>query len=150
MVKEPVVKTMVIFDLDQTVFDIRHREHLIPNEVNGSTWLEFNAACVDDTPIEAVTDLILMYDEAGYEIVYLSGRGAEVADQTREMLAREGLPVDQLLLRPTGDYTPGPELKKFWVEHLGPQFVMAAYDDDLAIVEMYRGLGITAFQVSAP
>lgn len=150
MASKPVLKTMVIFDLDQTVFDIRHREHLIPTATNGSTWLDFNLACEGDTIIPAVSDLIAMYDEAGYEIAYLSGRSAEVAEQTRKMLAAEGLACDQLLLRPAGDYTPGPELKKFWVEHLGPELVIAAYDDDPAIIAMYRELGITAFQVVHP
>lgn len=149
MAKEPV-KTLVVFDLDQTVFDMRHRESLIPTNENGSSWLAFNAACVNDTLIEAVADLVTLYDEAGYEIVYLSGRGAEVEEQTRQALAKNGLACDVLYLRPTGDYTPGPELKKFWVEHLGPERIMAAYDDDPAVVAMYRELGITAFQVVTP
>lgn len=148
----PAVKDLVVFDLDQTLFDIHHREHLIPTAENGSTWLAFNQACVNDAIIEAVADLVKMYDEAGYTIAYLSGRGAEVAEVTREMLARQALisSADLLYLRPTGDYTPGPELKRFWIEHLGVERVVAAYDDDPKIIEMYRSLGITAFQVVLP
>ena len=68
--------TLVVSDIDGVLMDNSHRQHLVP-EAKGTTqdWEAFNAACVDDTPIRHMIDMVnylsLLH---GHFVVLCTGR----------------------------------------------------------------------------
>lgn len=123
-------------------------------------WDAFNAACVDDKPIESVIWLAqLIADGAArmrnfrsrnVEIIILSGRGVEVLMETREWLRKHQVPYNQLCMRPRRDYTPDPILKERWLESLkrdGYEIAMV-FDDRDSVVSMWRQKGLRCLQVA--
>ena len=67
------MKDIVIFDLDGTLSDGRHRLHLLPKKDMHlpRSWDEFNKAAIDDTPIKDNTELLDSLDSL-YEIIILA------------------------------------------------------------------------------
>jgi hypothetical protein len=99
-------KRAVCWDLDSTLADTRHRQHMVPLIRAGkATWLEYSLHCADDEPIEgAVTLARLLYGARVWQFA-VSGRSASAEGATRDWLKRYQVPLDDVFLRPDGDYT---------------------------------------------
>ena len=68
--------TLVVSDIDGVLMDNSHRQHLVPAS-KGTTqdWEAFNAACVDDTPIRHMIDLVNYLSlQHGHFAVLCTGR----------------------------------------------------------------------------
>ena len=137
-----------IFDLDGTIADNKHREHLIKQE--NPDWDAYYLAAGADTPIWPVRWLI---DElCGRAVIKIwSGRGEVARDITVEWLGRHNVLYDQLLMRPSGDFTPDTELKERWYHEMAPaerNSLAGVFEDRNSVVKMWRGLGVACFQVA--
>lgn len=139
----------VIFDLDGTLADVTHRVPL----AEAKKWDEFNAACVRDTPRNAERRLATMvYLHApNHRIAICTGRSEAVRKETEEWFVKNGIPYDELFMRPIDDHRPDIVLKKemaFTVMTRGEGIIFVVEDRD-KVVAMWRELGITCFQCQA-
>jgi hypothetical protein len=51
-------------------------------------------------------------------------------------------------MRPAGDFTPDEELKRRWISEYDLSQVLCIFDDRQKVVDMWRELGLTCFQVA--
>ncbi len=133
----------VIFDLDGTLADNNHR---------GAFEYE---KLVNDTPIEFVKNLAVMYHKQGYRIICVSGRnsGNEQANNkfrelTSQWLIGNNIPFHGLYMRAHNDFRKDDIVKEeiFW-EHIAPKYnVEVAVDDRDQVVEMWRRIGVNCLQ----
>lgn len=136
----------VIVDLDGTLCDNKHREHMIAQK----DWDGYFLACSGDLPKLDVINVVSALYAGGNRIHIFSGRGAIAFSQTREWLNRHGVIYHELTMRDIGDYTADEKLKKSWCERFGytPQNVLCILDDRNKVVDMWRAEGFTCLQVA--
>ena len=163
----------IVFDLDGTLADVKHREHFITGE-RRKNWGAFFEACDADRPIvPAITVLnaLARAHDLPHVIEIWSGRGegheGSVRRKTIRWLARYtslmfcdnpppegiwflGTGVIHVRMRKHRDYTADDELKRGWLiksRNAGraPDLV---FDDRQRVVDMWRAEGIPCFQVA--
>jgi FMN phosphatase YigB (HAD superfamily) len=113
-------------------------------------WDAFHAACVDDTPIEAVLNVFHAIRERADAWIW-SGRMDTVEEQTVTWLWKHGVIWANLKMRPAGDYTPDDQLKESWLHALSPKDrarLVMVFDDRQRVVDMWRRNGIVCAQVA--
>lgn len=133
----------VIFDLDGTLADIRHRRPLLPN------WDAFFDACDKDEPIWPVIHVYQAMRSAGhFHVQVWSGRSDAVRDKTEAWLMKYLGHVPVLRMRRAGDHQPDDKLKESWLDETLPESISMVFDDRNRIVEMWRRRGIQCFQVA--
>jgi hypothetical protein len=143
---------LYIFDLDGTLADLKHRRHFVDGTDGKKNWDAFHAACVDDTPIIPVIDLLLGLT-SNNEIWIWSGRMITVASETSQWLRShvgQGS-FSQLRMRPSGDYTPDHILKEQWLHAMSPSDrarLVMVLDDRQRVVDMWRRNGVVCAQVA--
>lgn len=94
------------WDLDSAPASTLNRRHLIPDIKAGkATWDQYSDLCPDDEPIAGAVALARMLHAAGHPQVAISGRSERAWDRRWHWLARYGVPMDHLILRPEGDCT---------------------------------------------
>ncbi|MFN1835253.1 hypothetical protein AB2B38_008325 [Balneola sp. MJW-20] len=140
---------VVIFDLDGTLANIDKRRDKA-RKGKRFDWDAFfhpdNIAL--DEPNHPVIDLYNMCVSSGYRNVIFSGRSDISEQETRQWLSSylEG-PLD-LTMRRHGDYTKDAELKKSWLlDRFELEEIHFVVDDRDSVVQMWRELGLTCFQV---
>lgn len=148
---------LYIFDLDGTLSLTHKRQHLIENgKRNAAAWDAFYDACDTDPPNLSVIKTLDFLRETGCETWIFSGRRAEVREKTIAWLedyttfSRKELEVC-LTMRDIGDNTEDSTLKLSWYNQLlqeDQQRLVAVFDDRDRVVNMWRSLGITCFQVA--
>lgn len=139
----------IVFDLDGTLADCRHRVHYVRD--GNRDWDSFFAECVNDPPIATTFAALGAHDWAGHQVEIWSARSDVVEVQTRAWLARYG--IDPALLthmRSAGDTQPDVDLKRKWLLALHPdERPDIVYDDRQRVVDMWREEGVTCFQVAS-
>lgn len=141
------MKDVIVFDLDGTLALVDHRTHHIRGKEKD--WKAFYEACDQDEPYEAVLAVARALVLNGYKLWIVSGREDSVRRKTADWLQRHHIAYDQLLMRPTGDYTADHDLKKRWLESTLPRDrILCVYEDRDNVVKMWRDAGIPCFQVA--
>lgn len=142
----------VIVDLDGTLALNKHRYHFIDKSINNKPdWVSYFNACDKDKPNIAVIETINALKQKGYLIHIFSARGDIVLDKTKDWLDKYNVKYDFLTLRKMDSYTPDEVLKKEWLFSFYPDFsneIFCVFDDRDKVVSMWRGLGLTCFQVA--
>jgi hypothetical protein len=142
----------IIVDLDGTLCDIEHRKHFIISESgelkDKPDWDGFNAECINDTPVAAISELMDLYSNAGFHILILTGRDQKYESETRQWLMDNDIPWAQICMRETGDYRSDFTIKhQHYIEQIAPHFdVRFVLEDRKAVVEMWRDLGLLCLQ----
>lgn len=143
---------IIIVDLDGTLALNKHRFHLIDKSSgNKVDWNSYFEACDKDLPNKPVIESIKLLKRAGYGIHIFSARGDIVKDKTIKWLNKYEVPFDALTLRKMDSYTPDEELKKQWLLEYYPNYktdVFCVFDDRNKVVNMWRSMGLTCFQVA--
>jgi len=139
----------VVFDLDGTLADCRHRVHFVRDGAHD--WDSFFSECVNDPPFDHVIDTLSAHARAGHRVEIWSARSDTVRNPTLHWLARHGIPGELLVhMRAAGDHTPDVALKKSWLCAIHPdERPDLVYDDRQRVVDMWREMGIPCFQVTA-
>lgn len=99
---------------------------------------------------EPVSSVVHALIRDGYEIIFLSGRSDSCRDVTQEWLIENHFGGHKLLMRREGDQRKDSIVKHeiFW-DQIAPRFqVIGCFDDRNQVVDMYREMGITVFQVA--
>lgn len=138
IIKNDKLPKAVICDLDGTL-----ALHNGRNPYDAST-------CDEDLINTPVAEAIWKYGRDGYAILFTSGRECQFRPQTMKFLARAGMPSYQLFMRETGDkrkdHTVKLELYRKFID--GNYNVEAVFDDRQRVVDMWRDVGLTVFQVA--
>ena len=146
-----------IIDLDGTLYDNSHRQHLIPaDRSNTAGWVEFNCACTDDVLREDMSDLVRSVLLSGREVIFLTGRGEAAGEQTMRRLLKDFNFIEQptLIMRQMDCHTSAAEFKRDAVKRIRDSERWAGYDlialeDDPSIVEVMRGMGVTVLHIDS-
>jgi predicted kinase len=104
-----------------------------------------------DVPNEAVIAAVRAMHAAGYGVVFCSGRDASARAATEAWLTRHvGVPWLALHLRALGDSRKDSVVKReiFEREVRDRYRVVGVFDDRVQVVQMWRELGLTVFQVA--
>jgi beta-phosphoglucomutase-like phosphatase (HAD superfamily) len=153
----PVTKAYVIFDLDGTVVDSRHRQ---ATKADGSLdlehWMERNKPdmIMRDTllPLARVMRII---KRNGHKVIVCTARAYQIADE--EFLAMHGLDYDVYLSRAAkGDMRDDASLKvqllSDYFESQGFHSVEAAkpimFEDNLKVIDAMIEIGITVYDAN--
>ncbi|MCM1260547.1 MAG: hypothetical protein NC222_06290 [Staphylococcus sp.] len=153
---------MYIFDLDGTLADISHRLHFVFDK-NGTkkekpVWKSFFKECVNDKPIEKVCKLAHTLSQYN-KVIILTGRSSEVAKETSEWINKNVFHFENLfnyflIMRKEGDHRPDkivkPELLNKFLEGTiwNKDDIQIIFEDRQGMVDTWRKLGYTCFQVS--
>ncbi|MFJ3929777.1 MULTISPECIES: hypothetical protein [unclassified Streptomyces] len=99
----PDTRPLAVFDLDNTLADTAHRQHLLQRRPRD--WNAFFAAAPQDPPL-AEGVLLCRRAAEECEVVYLTGRPERCREATLAWLAAQELPAGRLLMRPPADRRP--------------------------------------------
>lgn len=151
-------RPLYIFDIDGTLADCRHRLHYIDKANGSQDWELFYRACTQDKPILPVIETMNSLLYAGAEIWFFTGRSDIVESQTVQWLERftklrfKNRFASNLMMREQGDRRPDHEMKKELYEmmfHEDRERLVGVFEDRKRVVDMWRSLGVTCFQVSS-
>lgn len=138
----------VVFDIDGTLANPRHRLHLIQNKPK--RWDEFFSRAEDDLAIPAGLVVANALHHDGYKIEFWTGRPERIRNLTRTWLgqfvgwwSRDCT----LRMRQDGDYRPDHIVKgEFWDSAKFKPFII--FEDRTRVVEAFREKGAVVYQVT--
>ena len=146
------MKNTIIFDLDGTLALIDERRELStkPNGKIDFDKLHDPSLIKHDKPNWPVIKMAQLFAEQGFNIVIFSGRSDKTILTTRSWLTRNRVPFHKLVMRDDKrHFMPDNELKKqFLDDHVNIDDVFLVVDDRQQVVDMWRSLGLTVFQVA--
>lgn len=94
--------SIVLWDLDSSLCDTRQRWWMIPEiKAHKKTWDDYSMACVHDLPIPGTVALLRQMTYVNRHIA-LSARADCALDNTWRWLSTNDVPLDGVILRPTG------------------------------------------------
>lgn len=145
-----------IFDLDDTLADTSHRHHLLTDKEDPECWRRFFAACVHDSPKKDVIRIMETLERSGAQIWICTARSDEVYEETVHWLTQNtcfpsGYVRSSLVMRNAKDMRTDVDFKSGWFASLPSAIqrrVAGVFEDRDRVVEMWRGLGLTCFQVA--
>jgi FMN phosphatase YigB (HAD superfamily) len=134
---------IVLFDIDNTLADMDHRLHYFKRDE--MDWDEFEDQCIYDQPIMPTILVARAFKAFGKQVWCWSGRTERIRSQTEVWLRNNGVPFEQLLLRPkavaVAEPTETTKLKWLTVSPVPQDRVICAYDDDPRVVKVLREQG---------
>lgn len=132
----------IIVDLDGTITN--HDP-----EIRGPYDTDFEKI-IQDTPVKNVVEVVKCLWEKGYKIIYVTGRSDETEEATREWLRLFAPPYANLYMRKRNDFRQDSEVKReIYEEKIAHRFdVLCVFDDRQQVVDMWREIGLTCFQVA--
>lgn len=137
--RHSTAKPTIVFDIDGTVSDCRHRLHYLSG--SPKDWESFFAASATDMPLARGVELARSL-RISTRIIWVTGRPERFRDLTVAWLDRHGLPVDTLHMRPDDDRRPAPIFKTECVTKIAEtEHIQMIVDDDDHVVAALRAAG---------
>jgi phosphoglycolate phosphatase-like HAD superfamily hydrolase len=137
---EPMRPTVVVFDIDGVLADVRHRLHFLQHRPKD--WDGFFAAAGDD-PVLTDGRAAAQLAAQAHQVVYLTGRPSSLEQLTREWLAHGEFPPGRLLMRRRTDRRPARQVKVEALRRLAADHqVVMVVDDDVSAVAAIRAIGL--------
>ena len=161
-------KNVVIFDLDGTLANIDERREKSMKSDGKLDWdIFFDADNIKlDIPNAPVIKCAQMFHNDGFRIIIFSGRNDRSFHSTKEWLAEHEVPYDLLVLRPdkfkdeswpVADGNPATYKMRFMPDEILKKEmldtfvdiddVFIIFEDRKKVVDMWRELGLTCFEV---
>jgi hypothetical protein len=109
------------------------------------------SSCEEDLVNESVLETLISMYEAGYSIIFVSGRDGKYELQTKAFLKKHISFPYVLFMRKSGDQRPDQTIKReIFEDHIRDKFnVLFVIDDRPKVVRMWRhDLGLTAYQLN--
>jgi hypothetical protein len=130
---------VVVFDIDGTVADCSHRQHHVTKAV--PDWEVFFASSDIDGPLAEGVALALTHAADGH-LVWLTGRPERYRPNTIAWLQAQGLPTDNLHMRPDDDMRPAAVFKAERLAQIASEReILLVVDDDGLVVAALRDAG---------
>lgn len=131
----------IIFDIDGTIADCRHRLKYLPN------YGRFFDAMKDDTVIEPVANLFRILNESEVKLLAVTGRPDSHVGDTLEWLAYNDLVPWKIYMRQEGDYRADDIIKDEIRQAIEQEYeIQLIIDDRPRVVNMWRRAGYTCLQ----
>jgi len=129
----------IIYDIDGTVA-------LMNGKRGPFDWMKVHNDDVND----AVADVVRAFSALGTPVFAVSGRDSSCQELTENWLTANSIPFDGLYMRPAGDYRKDFVVKQeIFENHFKGKFnVKFLLDDRTQVVNFYRAMGLTVFQVA--
>lgn len=142
-------KPIVIVDLDGTLADGSHREHLVTGEKKD--WNAYFALCGGDKPIEIVFRWVQELSK-DHTICVVSGRSDAFWRQTSMWfleMAWAGFPLrfDHIFMRAASDKRPDTMVKADFLKHMPKEKIAMVIDDRPSVIRMWRENGLKVIPV---
>lgn len=141
---------MIVFDVDGVLADPTHRLKYIQQEK--PDWEKFFEESKNDAPIRHGLRLLDLHLRVGElrNVELWTGRDEKYRHILDNWLLRFGLGFKpcRIRMRPHGDHCPDYELKRRWVDEVGPDNIELVFEDHSQVVDMYRVLGIPCYQTA--
>lgn len=137
IIQDPNLPMAIICDIDGTL--------ALKSDRSPFDWKRVKEDKVN-TPVE---DVLFTYERQA-EIILLSGRDEVCRRETEEWLDEHGIGYKSLHMRKEGDNRPDYIVKKelFDANVKGKYRVLFVMDDRNQVVNLWRGMGLTCFQVA--
>lgn len=145
------MKPLYICDIDGTVANSAHRQHL----VEAGKWDEFFEECDKDPHIAAMTRVLRTLRTTG-DVYFFTARPERIRKKTAWWLRqRFNFPPREdhshLWMREDDDSTSAPILKVQWYQALSgydKERLVAVFEDDERVVRAFRDIGVACFHVA--
>jgi hypothetical protein len=138
-------KRVIICDLDGTISDYGHRLKLFKLR----DYEAFNAAGINDKPIENVCNILRALHSGEVEVVIMTARDESHRKDTAKWLRLNDVPCDRLIMRPAEDQSSDDFCKmKLMQKHIEESDIWFVLEDRQSVVDMWRGEGLTCLQVA--
>lgn len=140
----------IIFDIDGTLSDNRHRLHLADRN-NPEMWNEFLERSIDDPAFDDVAELCRKLSN-DYHILFVTARSDKYELMTSNWLEKNDLPYvgDNLYMRCDGDDRSDEDVKRILAACITTMYdVVGVFEDKPECVDMWRRLGLTCFDVGS-
>lgn len=139
----------IIFDIDGVLSDPSRRIKFAKEK----DWDSFNGLAYADYPFKETCSICRSLAK-DFEIIFLTGRPEKYISQTVKWLHENVFLLRQqrihLIMRPTGDFRKSSEFKLSEYLKLKEDYrIIAAFDDNEHVVEMYREQGLTIFALNS-
>jgi len=142
-----MLKKTVLFDIDGTLADIRHRRGYLDGD--RPDWNRFNAAMGEDIPNAPIVALYNTLWETGQFNIHLTtGRNEKFRKVTEQWLIWNKIPFDRMFMRKDNDNRADHLIKEEILNQLlaeGHQIEFTV-DDRQQVVDMWRRNGVTCLQ----
>lgn len=139
-------KKIVICDIDGTVANNDHRQHLLQGF---KTWDKFFAHLSEDLPISEVIEFVINLHNEGRDIVFVTGRPARYEEATRKWLGRYFDFEIKLFMRQDKDKRNKVEVKKeIFLENFKSEDIFLVIDNDRDLIKMWQSLSLNTKLVS--
>ena len=141
----------VIWDLDGTLADGRHRLHLLPTKDYDKTesWTEFNLASIWDSPFPDNIELCNLFAFGDYyNVVVLTGRSDVARRITEDWLDSHGVRYNELVMRSQSDNRKDTVIKEEYLRSIGLENILCCFDDLPHVAYHLRSLGLTCHLVT--
>lgn len=142
----------IVVDIDNTIINTTPIfEEIFTKGLKGSAmWDYFDTNCTRDNLeiIQPIVDLVNLYYDSEYEVIFLSARSNEIAKATKEMLDKIFDTSVFLITRDKDDYRPSPDIKRDkLVKLMGDYNIRLFLDDESSNCQAAKDLGIVALKV---
>lgn len=108
---------------------------------------DWGKVLTDQVKFNVLATLLALHT-AGKKIIIFTGRDGVCEDDTKEWLSRCGIIYDHFDIRPEGNTEKDAVIKKRMFDKIKDKYnVMGVFDDRDQVVEMWRSIGLTCFQV---
>jgi predicted kinase len=126
-----------IFDVDGTLAIMKKR--------NPYDWSMVETDKVNTD----VKNILMELKQQGYKIIIFTGRDGVCEVKTKQWLMDNGIEYDYFDIRPEGNIEKDAIIKKRMFEKIKNDYcILGVFDDRNQVVEMWRSLGLTCFQVN--
>lgn len=142
----------IIFDLDGTLSDDRHRSELAQNGL----WDEYHGAGAQD-PVHLDAQIVIQQlgRIQNVELIILTGRTEKFRTPTSNWLMENSIPCNALLMRGDFDFRKATIMKRdMLLEHIGitderklHEHILLMLDNDDRSVAFFRDLGLNCWSV---
>ena len=133
-------KNIVICDIDGTVANNDHRQHLLQGF---KTWDKFFGALDKDTPIQEEINYVKQLNQNGKEIVFITGRPERYRKKTTAWLENYFDFEIKVLMRKDNDIRDKVSVKKdIFRENFSKEEIFITIENDKDLVALWRGLGL--------
>ena len=139
----------ILVDIDGTLANITHRLHYVKEK--RKNWKKFFEEMKDDSVNEWCRNLVYHYFNAGYVIIFMSGRPEDYRSVTHKFIDEKAQLYHtgyQLFMRPSKDSRKDSLVKEeLYLTHIKDKYTIElVIDDRQQVVDKWRELGLVTLQ----
>lgn len=152
------MKDAFIFDIDMTLADNRHRDHLLPFNIHSDyhklddkektkLWEHYHSHLTKDTVIQSTVDILKSLSNR-FQIILATGRSRFCSTITCQWLKDNNIPYNAVVFREDGDFRCNAQVKESILSSLSKYYsIKAIFEDDPNTASHLRSLGYVVYHI---